>query len=133
MKVEEIIATYALPAFDEMPEEKLVVININQLGNRHSIDSIYEQVRGHWRLSIERANMADYVLAVYKGVIIGIFERTSSWYKSPNFTDRYCFEGKQASTELWTKYVGEYGKRIEVDAMKHIQNPIRYVNIPNQI
>lgn len=41
---------------------------------------LYERVRGNWNLNPQRANKADYVLAVRDGVIIGIFQpEKDSW------------------------------------------------------
>jgi hypothetical protein len=43
--------------------------------------------------------------------------------------ERKGFNGVPASKEIWDKFVGERGKRISNEAMKHIQFPIRYWNI----
>lgn len=140
MNVLEIIDKYALPCIDEEPSERLVLININRLEDRSDVNSIYEQARLAWRISKSRAEAADYVLAVVKGVVVGVFV-AEEWLDAThaNFPDhvprdsempeRKGFIGVPASEEVWEKFVGERGKRISIDGMKHIQFPIRYWNI----
>lgn len=93
-----------------------------------------------WRISKRRADAADYVLAVVKGVVVGAFI-AEEWLDAThnNFPDRIPvgadiperkgFNGIRAPKEIWDKFVGERGKRISNDAMKHIQFPVRYWNI----
>jgi hypothetical protein len=140
MNVLEIIDKYALPTLDMEPSEKLVLININRLRDRSDAEAIYEQTRLAWRISITRAEAADYVLAVVKGVVVGAFV-AKEWLDAThkNFPERIPlgadrpqrkgFNGIRAPKEIWDKFVGERGKRISNDAMKHIQFPIRYWNI----
>lgn len=140
MNVLEIIDKYALPAIDTEPEEKLVLININRLSDRSDVSSIYEQTRLAWRISKSKADAADYVLAVVKGIVVGAFI-AHEWLDATheNFPDRISlgsemperkgFNGTAAPKEVWEKFVGARGKRISIEAMKHIQFPIRYWNI----
>lgn len=140
MNVLEIIDKYALPTIDAEPSEKLVLININRLKDKADVSAIYEQTRLAWRISKSRADAADYVLAVVKGVVVGAFI-SEEWLDAThnNFPDRIPvgadmpgrkgFNGMRAQKEIWDKFVGERGKRISNDAMKHIQFPVRYWNI----
>ncbi len=140
MNIVEIIDKYALPSIDEEPREKLVLININRLEDRSDIDAVYQQTRLAWRISKKKADAADYVLAVVKGVVVGAFI-AKEWLDAThaNFPDhvpldrempeRKGFIGIPAPAEIWEKFVGDRGKRISVDGMKHIQFPIRYWNI----
>lgn len=125
MHADQINEKYSLPNLNENPEEKLVIININLIQDRSKIDEIYNQVKGNWRISVGRARKADYVIAALRGVSIGIF-KVNDWRKSTEHIGRYCFEGEKAPKEIWEKYVGDRGKRITNENMKHIQNPIRY-------
>jgi uncharacterized protein len=127
MHVNQIIEKYSLPSIDWEPEEKLILININNIQNRSNVDEIYKQVKGNWRISINRAQKADYVIAARRGVAIGIFT-IDNWLISTEHEGRYCFEGHPAPKEIWDKFVGTRGKRIIHDNMKHIQYPIRYWN-----
>ena len=143
MSVQEIQNQYDLPPLFEEPNEKLVLININRIEDRSNIDAILKQTQIAWRISKHRADQADYILAVQKGVVIGAFKMSPEKWVDVNhknfpeqvapdedFNGRKGFHGSKAPDHIWEKFVGEHGKRIEVSGMKHIQNPIRYWNIP---
>ena len=137
MSIDQINDKYALPEIDEEPDDKLILININNLDDRGSIDAIYRQVQLAWRISKQKAESADYVLAVVRGVVVGAFKATA-WLDATraNFPaliseggdmpGRKGFIGERAPDHVWERYVGQRGKRIAIDGMKHIQNPIRY-------
>jgi hypothetical protein len=125
MHANEIINLYALPSMDENPNEKLVLINVNYISDRSSKEAIYKQVRGNWRIAVNRARNADYVIAVLRGVAIGVY-KANEWKDSVEHIGRFCFYGEVAEEKVWDKFVGINGKRIANEAMKHIQNPIRY-------
>lgn len=137
MSIDQINDKYALPEIDEEPDDKLILININNLDDRGSIDAIYRQVQLAWRISKQKAESADYVLAVVRGVVVGAFKATA-WLDATraNFPGliseggdmpgRKGFTGERAPDHVWERYVGQRGKRIAIDGMKHIQNPIRY-------
>jgi len=138
MSIQEINEKYALPEIDWEPSEKLVLININNLNDRSSVEAIYRQVRLAWRISQHKADEADYVLAVVRGVVVGAFKATEPWLTATheNFPDqilegddmpgRKGFKGEPAPDHIWDRYVGSRGKRITIEGMKHIQYPIRY-------
>ena len=137
MSVEEIEDKYALPELEWSPKEKLVLININRLEDRTKPEVIYNQVRLAWRISKARAEAADYVLAVVRGVVVGAFvadewreathehfpDRISHDTETP---DRKGFTGHIAPDEIWERFVGARGKRITNPNMLHVQFPIRY-------
>lgn len=143
MNTDELITKYGLPTFSAQPNDRLVLINVNRLESlSRSRDEIYKQTQLSWKISAVRANRADYVLAVVRGVIVGAFEVDSKGWQSAthaNFpervpqdvdkSDRMGFHGSPAPDEIWDRYVGERGKRIAIEGMKHIQNPIRYWNL----
>ncbi len=128
MHVNQIIDKYSLPQIDWLPDERLLIINVNNIQDRSSVSEIYNQVKGNWKLSKQRAERADYVIAAFRGVAIGIF-KANKWEKSAGYESRFCFEGKRASPEVWEKFVGPRGKRLINDGMKHVQNPVRYWNV----
>ena len=78
-------------------KDKLVAITLNI-----SLEgpSLYERIRGTWVMNKKRAEKADYVLAVYDGVIIGVF-KPEKWEKvedlSPEVkrSKRLRFTGKE--------------------------------------
>lgn len=137
MHPQQILDKYELPTIDNEHHDKLILININALEGRTK-DDIYQQVRFAWRLSIDRARKADYVLAVVRGVVIGAFipdcwaPAERKYFADIPFEEpkRRAFVGREAPAEIWEKYVGLRGKRLVHADMKHNQNPIRYCNIP---
>jgi hypothetical protein len=139
MNHRQLLDKFALPTLEDAPKEKLILININALEDLKDRASIYEQVRFAWRLSRARAEKADYVLAVVRGVVIGAF-KANEWKRATrsNFpevphaknddTERYAFRGTEAPPEIWERFVGQSGKRIASESLRHVQNPIRYWN-----
>jgi hypothetical protein len=137
MNHHQLMAKYALPSLDEDIAEKLVLININAIEDQSDKSAIYDQVRYAWRLSKDRACKADYILAVVRGVVKGVFI-ADQWLDAnrKNFPEldraqndipgRYGFHGSIAPDDVWDRFVGNAGKRITNEDMMHIQNPIRY-------
>ncbi|RCW87603.1 LEM-3-like GIY-YIG domain-containing protein [Phyllobacterium bourgognense] len=134
----ELIDKYSLPDMPQ-PTHSLILININKLEDRSDRHAIYNTVRFCWRISKPRAENAEYVLAVVRGVVVGAF-RASRWLAATkeNFPDvsyaddseahRFGFIGEEASRLVWEEYVGQRGKRIVQTELRHSQNPIRYWN-----
>ncbi len=133
MHAKQIIDKYSLPVIDWPPVHKLILININRL-EKFGRDDIYRQVRFAWRLDPKKAGQEDFVLAVVRGVVVGAFE--AEYWKAAtieNFPDkpfdepkRLAFKGHPAPDDIWDLYVGERGKRIALDGLRHVQYPIRH-------
>lgn len=107
--------------------DKIIAINV-------SIDSldqkeIYDRVKGHWRVNVDRANKAEYVVATHAGLIIGVFKRDMSkpWTKSPhpNEENRYGFQGEESKDES----INERLFRKRLDRTPRSRNPIKYFGI----
>lgn len=135
MHVVQIVGKYALPELS-LNDDKLILININS-ADYGSIDELLDRTRYAWRISRQRAEKAQYVLAIIHGVVHGVFVPTN-WYPATaeNFpparfsaTDsrRLGFFGLRASADVWEHYVGLHGTRLP-ENMRHGQNPIRYHN-----
>lgn len=136
MNAQQINQKYDLPVLDDEPPHKLVLINVNQIEDRSTKDGILHQVQFAWRISVNKAKQAEFVLAVYRGIVIGVFT-VDEWLqaipenfpgRSPEET-RYGFVGTPAPDDIWDYYVGDHGKRIENPKLAHVQNPIRYWRI----
>lgn len=139
MHYQEIIDRFSLPTLEIEPPHKLILININKLENRSDRAGIYRLVRYCWRISRGRAERADYVLAVVRGVVVGAF-RPHAWmsatrenfpeipYADNTETHRLGFSGEPAADDVWDRYVGLRGKRVVNPALRHSQNPVRYWN-----
>lgn len=140
MNAAEIVARYALPSVPDNTGHKLILININHFDESDRL-TLLDQVRFAWRLSLKRARQADYVLAVIRGVVVGAFV-AREWLPAndsklgiplaSNADQRFGFNGEKAPQEIWGLYVGQHGKRLDNESMRHVQNPIRYYNIDDQ-
>jgi hypothetical protein len=136
MNAYQVVRKYDLPTLDENPKDKLVLININSIDDKSSVSKILHQVQYAWKIDAERASRAEYVLAVQRGVIIGAFQNCR-WHPANNeffpnreeVEGRYGFHAEPAEKSKWDYYVGEHGKRISNEKMRHVQFPIRYWNI----
>ncbi len=115
-------------------EENAVLLKLN---NTYHPDitsfELYEATRGYWCMDIERAIKFKYVMPIYEGVILEVYQVTQ-WFKagatlrtlsSDNKLDgRLEFVGKVAEEDIRKKYVG---KSVENIVCKNQQNPIRYI------
>ncbi len=81
-------------------QHKALIIKINHTALE--ADSIYDAVRKSWRLNVERAKEAEYVLAVSKGLVIGVFE-PKDWEKYPD--GRWGFVGIEAPDDIKKLYM----------------------------
>lgn len=105
------------------------MISINKTaGDRE----VYEAVRFAWRIDTNKANKAKYILAVEKGLIIGVFI-AHEWKKArrdhfpghSSYTNkRYGFSGEEAPKEVLDRYL--YKRIPDVYRKKGASNPIRY-------
>jgi hypothetical protein len=133
MHARQIIDKYDLPKISWEPEHKLVLINVNKFESSGKIE-LYQQVRFAWRINRSRAENADYILAVVRGVVLGAFEAdywkpvTKQNFPEVQFEEpaRHGFSGGPAPESIWELYCGKRGKRIARDELRHVQNPIRY-------
>ena len=138
--ISELNDIFALPTLSEEPVEPIVLLNINRLEDKFDRELILRQTQLAWRISQPRAGKAVYVLAVVQGVIVGVFT-DCKWYDAThaNFPQqltidtempaRKGFIGRPADEAVWQRFVGDRGKRIVIENMKHVQNPVRYWNI----
>ena len=110
---------------EDMDGHKLMFINVN-----HTFDQkgAYDAVRYAWKLDVDKAEEADYVLAEQHGLVVGVFI-AYKWMEATkeNFPneegepDRYGFEGEEASDDIKELFLG---KRLPKD--KGDASPIHY-------
>lgn len=106
------------------PTHKLLVIKTNETTKTERDGSIYEATRWAWRLSLARAERANYILGVIGGVCEGCFVATE--WKRTEDGSRCLFEGEDAPEDIKVMYVN---KLIPSDFRKKgASNPISYVN-----
>jgi hypothetical protein len=123
MHAEEVIRVYEAPEADF--QHKLILINVNEtIEYREPIDA----VRYAWSIRPDRANKADYVLAVRRGLIVGAFKVDGRWLEAtpdnfPSFPlvkgGKYGFQGHEAPDDIKHLY-------LQKRAPKFYGNPIRY-------
>ena len=130
--VEQIIAEYAAEPFE--PKEPLILISIARSYEEEG-KSIYDAVRGVWRVSLKRARSFKLVLAHHRhGVVVGAF-RPVEWLPATknNFPwlvedipDRFGFVGRPAEREAESLYI----KRRVPDKFrrKGAANAVRFIS-----
>lgn len=84
----------------------------------------YEQTRSSWKLSPARANEADYVFSVTRGIVKAIYKTDSKgWYADALREKRYLFEGTEVTDpEITSLYLGKM-----IERKKGQANPIKYL------
>jgi hypothetical protein len=110
MNVKEIIQKYSSSEVEFKHKCLLIIIN-RSLQEK----DIYEAVRASLKINIKKAQQAEYILALDKGVIKGVF-KPDAWYECNEenkeyFTSivpgRYGFVGKRADKAIEDMYIGK--------------------------
>lgn len=126
--IEMIKRILELKIFDEnnVSDKEYMIIKIRQdfVTER---GSIYETVRGHWKIDPTKVRNYKYVLASLYGEVVGIYKNVC-WKQSPTREGRYIFEGEEitinSDPEVYNKYMH---KRLPERYMrKGVSNPILY-------
>lgn len=90
-------------------QDRVMLVEIDRYAEGRSV---YDAARYAWRASLIRAMKLDYVLAVRKGVIVGVFAPTEWLFATPaNFPGfpesdprRIGFHGHEAPPEIQVRY-----------------------------
>ena len=104
--VKELQDRYGLKIMEIDPNHRLLVIKVRQ----RSVDekgSLYHAVRGCWLVAPERADRAEYVLAIVEGVCRGVFRPDGPWKPCEGRERRYEFDGHAVFGEIAERYVGK--------------------------
>lgn len=105
-------------AFPEHMKLLLVCINRTHENKTHEPISTYDAARYSWPVKPEKAQQAEYVMAVFRGVIVGVFEADEwfpaqecyfhdlppghgNWDKQAN---RFGFVGRSVSNDVEERY-----------------------------
>ena len=89
-------------------------------------ENLYDKVRQYWKLNIERARLADYVIGVYKGKVVAVFKPTD-WVEVEN---KNLFIGKRCAFICDTPDPISESPYLTMDATHYFdkcRNPIRYI------
>jgi len=121
-KVNEIEALYvAKPIYDNQIRHKILIININKT-YRPGI-SPYEATRKSWKLDINRAKNAEFIISEYKGIFRAIY-KANKWFRTAD-NKRWYFKGEEITDR---KIITLYLSRQYLGKKKGQSNPIRYLN-----
>lgn len=78
---------------------------------------LYDATRKAWRISLKRAQKAEYVFSILDNVVLEVYKPTS-WYVKLDEEPRLAFDGVLASIDVRAKYIGK-----EIPELKERQNP----------
>ena len=141
--VDDIEQLYApQPAGNYMSGTRQVLsITINKMypPKKHLPNGVYEAVRSCWKLSSRSVNNIKYVLAVYQGVVRGVF-MVDSWHQiktssDPNYAvpqdiNRWCFYEKPVN-KMTQNELNDYNNVCDSYLNKSLnikqQNPVKYI------
>lgn len=113
----------SLEEFDDVDEIDYCLIKINNTENITERGSVYEAVRKHWKVNLNRIQKIPYVLAVNYGVVIGVF-KAEKWFVSKEIPDRCEFYGEEAEENIKKLFIN---KRIPKHYMKKgMASPVLY-------
>jgi hypothetical protein len=141
MNTDEIIRKYNAPPLERL-HHSVVIININKrykatreealtFSEAHAgKDLIYESVKQAWVIG-KRRESVDYVLAEFKGVIVGVYQvepkvingQSETWYAIPGMKNRWGFHGVPAPDEVRDLYLF---KSMAHHKKRGAANPLRY-------
>ena len=105
-------------------QHKALIIKINHTALE--ADSIYDAVRKSWRLNVERAKEAEYVLAVSRGLVIGVFvpEEWEEYPSNDGSPGRWGFVGIEAPDDIKKLYMAN--QNLRQHAQKSMAAPVLY-------
>lgn len=135
MTVEEIERFYGAEYLTEKDIfHNLLVIKINSLYDYNMADrEIMDCARGHWRINVENAKNMDYLVAVYRGQVVGVYENMQ-WYSSGIATEFYPQLSEENLKLTNRKYCtcnpaikAKYINKNISTVVKDTQNPVSYI------
>ena len=108
--------------------EKIIFVCINKSFERFSSgiiikgrENLYQCTRKYWPVKLWKANEAEYIGGVSKGIIKSIYRQTDAWkpvrsfsefltdaeiIENPSLLNRYAFTGIEAPQSIRAKYIG---------------------------
>lgn len=115
VNTEELQRSLSAKEYEE-PDFNYIIIKINDTVLKERNYDIYETVRSAWKVSKEKVEKYKYVFAVMNGIVKGVYEPEYWQEDSRERNGRYEFVGKEATKEIWDKFIGKripacYSKR----------------------
>ncbi len=114
MNALELERRYAPKELAPLPGHKLLYLKTSEKQVKKA-GGLYEATRSHWKISLDKARQADYVIAVIKQICKGVF-KVEEWRRSPIDSGKIEFSGHEVTDDFTREYVGrripsEYRKR----------------------
>lgn len=128
--VDEINILYDCAPLEISGRDRLLIVKLNKTYTGspteriYQRENMYEKTRKYWKLNPEKAQQADFVLAVFKKVVRAVY-KPERWFPVQNeeiFSGiRYAFDGVEIENSPY----------LNKDVSKYIRgmNPIQYINI----
>lgn len=134
--IKELIATYQPETV--VFQHKVLMISVNR--SSQDVD-LYDAVRFSWRVRVERARKAEFILAIVRGIVRGVyiadewlestrenFPEMPSWDADEEFEStqksRFGFRGRLAPPDIAKIYLGK--KIPDVLRKKGAMSPVKY-------
>lgn len=120
----------SLPEYAEIVGREVAVINVNRrwaevLSGRASL---LEISKGHWRMSLARAEKCPYAIVHSNGIVRGVF-RTLRWESSPTINGRVIFVAENDAPLEGHQFSSKNAASLFEPAGARSQNPIRYLRV----
>lgn len=112
MNVVEIMQKYKAEVL--VFQHNILTININRSIQNEKIE-IYDAVRFAWKINLDKAKKVDFIFAIEKGIVVGIFTviewKNATKVKFPEFNKyikgRFGFVGEEANDEIKKLYINK--------------------------
>ena len=106
---------------------KFIILKITPQSIQNKNGDVYEAVKGNWKINPKKAQNYDYVLAVERGIVKGVY-KADKWIES-NEKGRFQFEKSQDEVPDEIKKLF-MDKKIPKDEYNN-QNPVNYCDSKN--
>ena len=100
-------------------EERVLFLKVPKSASGEDLtpQELYDATRKAWRISLKRAQKAEYVFSILDNVVLEVYKPTS-WYVKLDEEPRLAFDGVLAPIDVRAKYIGK-----EIPELKERQNP----------
>lgn len=130
--VEDLDKLYSAEPLDlNTVKANVLIIKINKLYQSTMTDEeLYDTVRASWNVNIDTANNVDYVFAVYKSLIVGVY-KDPQWFKCSEFGIKNL-NAEEASKFLKEDKNGEQNQERIKARLELIKNYSKLIGLPSR-
>ena len=119
---DEIEQTYAAEPLEVNPNHRILCVNLNRTYKKGN--NIYDIARGDWPIAKNKCDKVDYVLAIYGGIVRGVYQ-PETWEEvitNDKMEKRWRFTGKEI---IDSPYMNKDTRGI----VNFIRKSYRYINL----